>query len=228
MQTEILLGDWVVQVTYGVPCALESYREYRPFWLIGGPVELIGGLWKVWPLLVRHTCMLAHTWSRVRGWIENQSDWLAFLCLPQCLPQAEPSKFFSSTWGAVCETQGQLRPEASSKEGGDCHCWHLHRQYIRSRSRPQLENHSLGPNTHLVLIPAPLFQHCSPSGARMLVRERESTHLKGSPSSHLVAAPDSPSLAPSPTKVIAAGTPWERPDLCLHHIQVSTKATGHL
>lgn len=73
--------------------------------------------------------------------------------------------------------------------------------------RPQLENHSLGPNTHLVLTPAPLVPALLSSGARMLVRERESTHLKGSPSSHLVAAPDSPSLAPSPTKVIVAGTP---------------------
>lgn len=72
---------------------------------------------------------------------------------------------------------------------------------------PQLENHSLGPNTCLVLTPAPFIPALLSSGARMLVWERESTHLKGSPSSHLAAAPDSPFLAPSPTKVIVASTP---------------------
>lgn len=119
----------------GCPSPGVLHREYRPFWLIGGRVGLTGGLWKAWPLLVRHTCMLACTWSRARRWIENhRSGWLAFLCLLQCLPQAEPSKFFSPTWELVCETQRHLRPEMSSKQGGDCHHWHLHRQYIRSRS----------------------------------------------------------------------------------------------
>ena len=74
------------------------------------------------------------------------------VCAPQCLPQAEPSKFFSPTWELVCETQRHLRPEVASEQGGDSHCWSLHRPYIRSRSlstagKPQ-PRHEHMPSAH--------------------------------------------------------------------------------
>ena len=145
----------------GCPSPGALHREYRPFWLIGGP------------LLVRRTCMLACTWSRVRGWIENcKNGWFCVcVCVCVCVRPSACPKLSQANSSALLESLSVRHRGISDLK------WHLSRvgiaiagAYTGRTSEadlcPQLENHSLGTNTCLVLTPALLVPALLSSGGK--------------------------------------------------------------
>ena len=137
-----------------------------------------------------------------------------------------------------CEGQRGLGHKAAPEQSEGNNCWHLYRQHIRDslelclqptwvespHGPPLLQHYSLwgkghstgrGESTHLKETePARAW----PSGLLLQQlgirlhpdRVVMATAKRGSPTSHLDPATAPPSSAPSPTKVIAASTPWRK------------------
>ena len=99
----------------GHPSPGVQHREDKPPWLVGGPLRLTGRLWEAWTPLVRTTQVLACSWGRGRGWIEDCSSDCPVSCdyagacpsLSQANTPAHLRHLPALHWSEGCHNQGE-------------------------------------------------------------------------------------------------------------------------